>query len=832
MPALRADRVTAPRRPEPEAAHPAVPPEYGLRSARWTGGRLELTCSAHPVDRDTARHLAALTVLRLTRDGQEPVKLRTRQLSCPEVTEESGSSDFNHDWAAFTAELDPERLRDPDGGWPDAEWLVEVVLPVSLGLTGLRREHGSPGPHWCGSGEYPPAHWVDRDVRLLTHFTEHGLTVKLHRVWSRLTGLRAVDGGLELTGWAHDVPAGTVYRLRHRQGGGESRHPVVPDGQEFTVRLPFEAFDPGTEAADTEHWDGELLRPDGSTERPVLDDRAVPGGLLLAHPGGGSLTVKQLADGYPQFCLQPGAVLVDTVHTEGDGFRLAVRTVLPGDGPLELVLRHANGTGEVRTAQPRGGELTVPATVTGSDGTRLPLRRGIWELRLRPAGDPAAERPLQLTGPALAALPTEVRLGPADGFPAGGDKRVRLQSRWHDTLLLDSTPVLSAAERSPYAQHRLLTAAYPAARRRPLREAVLYDVFGGRGYADSPRAVHAELARRGLPLEHLWVVDDARATVPAGVRPVRSHSPEWYEALATSRYLVGNTHFPPFLERRPGQVVLQTWHGSLLKRIAHDVENPWLADAGYLTALDREVPQWSLLVSPSAFATPILRRAFRYDGELLESGYPRNDVLAAGADPAAVRRRLGIPDGKRVVLYAPTWREDQQRANGDGFHLGLRLDPDAARAALGEDHVLLVRPHAHVLEPLPGAGDGFLYDVGDYPDPQDLLLAADVLVTDYSSIMFDFAVTGRPMVFFTYDLEHYRDTLRGFYFDLEREAPGPLLPTSEQVVAELRALADGRGPTERQTQAYERFRAVHCGLDDGGAAARVADRMLELGAGG
>jgi CDP-glycerol glycerophosphotransferase len=301
--------------------------------------------------------------------------------------------------------------------------------------------------------------------------------------------------------------------------------------------------------------------------------------------------------------------------------------------------------------------------------------------------------------------------------------------------------------------------------------------------------------------------------------------------LATSHSLVGTTHCPDFLERRPGQVVVQTWHGSLLKRIAHDVENPWLADNGYLEQLDRESPHWSLLLSPSAFATPVLRRAFRFDGEILEAGYPRNDVLAApdAAAAAAVRRRLGIPDGKRVLLYAPTWREDQQRDNGDGFHLGLRLDLDAARAALAGDHVLLVRPHAHVREPLPGAGDGFLYDVGDYPDVQDLLLIADALVTDYSSIMFDFAITGRPLLFFTYDLEHYRDTLRGFYFDFEAEAPGPLIPSSAGLVAALRELADsGRLPGDH-TARYERFRAVHCHLDDGAAARRVADRMLTLG---
>ncbi|KQV18392.1 MULTISPECIES: CDP-glycerol glycerophosphotransferase family protein [unclassified Kitasatospora] len=826
LPSPRSSRPTTPAAP---AAAPPAALALGLRSARWTGGRLELTGFARRDDRGSGKVRSSFTVLELARPGRPPIRFRTRPLRLPEVTEDSAQSDHNHDWAAFTATVDPERLRTGDGAWPDAEWEVSAGLLRALGPTGVRRERGPLRPHWCGSGEYPPAHWVEQNVRVLLYFADQRLRLKVHRVWSRLTGLRPVDDGLELTGWAHDLPPGTVFRLSHCHTGAESRHPVAATGRDFTVRLPFEAF--ATVGATTASWHGELLRPDGSTERPVLDERPWPGGLLLARPAGGALLVRQLADGYPQFCVQPGAVLVDRITPDRDGFRLTAQVALPGDGPLELVLRHANGTGEIRRPVERGtpAELTVPAIVTAPDLSRRPLRRGIWELRLRPAGRADAEQPLLLSSRALAQLPCMVGLGATAGVVAGGAKRAVLQSRWHNTLILDSTPVLAPAERSRYAQRRLRTVDYPAARRRPLRPAVLYDVFGGRGYADSPRAVHAELARRAVPLEHLWVVDDAQAVVPAGVRPIRSHSPEWYEALATSRYLVGNTHLPEFLERRPGQVVLQTWHGSLLKRIAHDMANPLLAKAGYLAALDREVPQWSLLLSPSAFATPILRRAFRYTGEVLESGYPRNDLLAGPADASAVRRRLGIPDDRRIVLYAPTWREDQQRANGDGYRLDLRLDLAAARAALGEDHVLLVRPHTHVAEPLPDAGDGFVLDVGDYPDVQELLLAADVLVTDYSSIMFDFAITGRPILFFTYDLEHYRDALRGFYFDFEREAPGPLLADSAELIGALRSLTTDSTLADRHADAYRRFRATHCRLDDGRAAARVVDRLLELG---
>ncbi|WP_431679003.1 CDP-glycerol glycerophosphotransferase family protein [Kitasatospora sp. KL5] len=805
----------------PEAANPAEPEPavFGARAVRWTERGLEITGFAHPGDRDTGRLSAGLTTLTAKPGGRaRPILLRTRRVHLPEATDESGQARFNHDWSGFTAVLDLERLRS-GGGWKKGVWRIGATL-----VAGLRRHTGPLAPHWCGSAEYPTLRWVDHDVRIVPYFaTDQGLRLRVEQVRARITGLTADGGVLHLSGQG-DLPEGTVLRLRHRQSEALLDHPVGADGSGFAVDLPLAPLTAdGREAEDLEHWDAEFALPDGGRLRAVLDERGGPVSGLHRLPGTDRvLHVKQLADGHLQLCVQGGGVLVDSVASDGDGFDLGLHALLPGDGPLELVLRHSNGTGEVRrpVARAERTAVRVPAVVTASDGVAHPLRQGVWELWLRPVGDASAEQSLMLAPAVLDDLPAEIR--------TDGDKRIVLQRRWHDTLLVDSTPVIPAAERSAYAQERLRTTGYRAARELPLREAVLYDVFGGRGYADSPKAVHAELVRRGAGLEHLWVVDDAQAAVPPGARAVRSHSAEWYEALATSRYLVGNTHFPDFLQRRPGQVVVQTWHGSLLKRIAHDVENAWLADHGYLEALAREVPQWSLLVSPSAFATPILRRAFRYEGEVLESGYPRNDVLAVGEGGQAVRQRLGIPDGKRIVLYAPTWREDQQRANGDGFELGLRLDTDAARAALGEDHVLLVRPHAHVREPLPGAGDGFLYDVGDYPDVQELLLAADVLVTDYSSIMFDFAITGRPILFFTYDLEHYRDTLRGFYFDFEAEAPGPLIPTSDEVIAALRDLAGPAELTGAHAAAYERFRATHCRLDDGGAAARVVDRMLDL----
>ncbi|WP_280666636.1 MULTISPECIES: CDP-glycerol glycerophosphotransferase family protein [unclassified Kitasatospora] len=818
--AAQSDRTSSRASADSPAAAAAVePPRMGIREAHWVDGRLVLTGFAHRHDRASARRGSALTLLSLTgRRGRLPIPVLTRPIQLPEATEESGQELLNHDWSGFTATINPRRLRRA-GRWQDGTWTVSATL-----WSGLQYHTGTLAAHWCGSGEYPPLTWVDENVLVLPYFSDGTLRLRVTTVRARITGAEPTPDALVLTGRALVDVTGAVLRLRHREAEQEVDCAVqAGDGGSFTARVPFDeliAARPAGAPGAIGHWDCELVLAGGRTLLPMVDEK--PGRFTgqYALPGQERvLYLKQLADGRMQFCDQPPIPIVDRLAVDSDGFELSGSGPAQHGTPLELVLRHSDGSAEFHrpvTLAPDGRfDLRVPAGVDTSYGGRLPLRRGVWDLLLRPVNRPDQERRFEL-GPQV-----------LDGLPAAvqhGGKTVTLQRRWHDTLILDSHPVLSPAERNGWAQARQRTEEYLAARHLPLRQTVLYDVFGGRGYADSPRAVHEELVRRGAPLEHLWVVDDAQAELPDGLRAVRAYSPEWYEALATSRYLVGNTHFPEFLHRRPGQTVVQTWHGGPLKRIAYDVESAWLADSGYLDQLDRESPNWSLLVSPSPFATPIMRRAFRFGGEILESGYPRDDVLVDG-DPAEaqrIRERLGIEAGKRVVLYAPTWRDDHQ---GDGgYRLDLRIDVDAARKALGDDHVLLVRPHAHVHEALPGSGDGFLYDVGDYPDIRDLLLIADVLVTDYSSVLFDFAITGRPMLFFTYDLEHYRDDLRGFYLDFENHAPGPLLETSEQLID---ALLDVPGATAGYAERYQAFREQFCGQDDGRASARVVDWILE-----
>ena len=349
---------------------------------------------------------------------------------------------------------------------------------------------------------------------------------------------------------------------------------------------------------------------------------------------------------------------------------------------------------------------------------------------------------------------------------------------------------------------------------------VLYNSFHGR-YSDNPRAVFERLD--GVAgVEHVWLVDGEHADgFPADVRTVDIDGREASAALESADVVVANTHTEVEWTKGPGTTYLQTWHGTPLKRIHRDVL--W-APEGRLDRLDHDVARWDVLVSPNVESTPRLRSGFRYQGEVLEIGYPRNDVLLAPERDLLrdqVRESLGVPAGSTVVLYAPTWRDDEKFREGSP-PVALGLDVPRLLAALGPGACVLVRTHPLMTGRTPPPGTPGVIDVSYHPDVRDLYLAADVLVTDYSSTMFDFAVTGRPIVLHTYDFERFRDEVRGFYFDLVEAAPGPIVRTTDEVAS---ALLDLPALQDRYAERYADFAARFCSLEDGHATDRLLARL-------
>jgi CDP-glycerol glycerophosphotransferase len=345
---------------------------------------------------------------------------------------------------------------------------------------------------------------------------------------------------------------------------------------------------------------------------------------------------------------------------------------------------------------------------------------------------------------------------------------------------------------------------------------IVYNSFHGR-YSDSPRAVFERLQGRSS-LDQVWLSDGPHlGSFPPGVRTVPIDGPEATAALESADLVIANTHTEVEWEKSSATTYVQTWHGTPLKRIHRDVL--W-APEGRLDRLDLDVAKWDVLVSPNAVSTPRLRSGFRYDGEVLEIGYPRNDALSApdrDQQAGRIRSDLGIDRDATVVLYAPTWRDDEAFVEGSPS-VPLALDLAELSRRLGPQHVVLARLHPLMTGRSPIPSSPSILDVSLHPDVRDLYLAADVLVTDYSSAMFDFAITGRPVVFFTYDLDHFRDSVRGFYFDFVPEAPGPVVGTEDELVAALNDLPAESG-------AYAAFQERYCSLEDGHATDRLLARL-------
>jgi CDP-glycerol glycerophosphotransferase len=228
--------------------------------------------------------------------------------------------------------------------------------------------------------------------------------------------------------------------------------------------------------------------------------------------------------------------------------------------------------------------------------------------------------------------------------------------------------------------------------------------------------------------------------------------------------------------------------------------------------------RWDILLAQNPYSQGVFRRAYAYTGAIWQEGYPRDDLLVTG-DAAAVRARLGIPQDTTVLLYAPTWRDDRPD------HVD-HLDVAAFASQLGDGYVTLIRGHSRTLLPGEDVHAPNVLDVTGYPDVSELFLAADALITDYSSVMFDFTVTGKPVFFFTPDLDHYRQKLRGFYFDLIPVAPGPVVSSVEQLVSLVR---DRAVVQERYAEKYRAWRERFNPRDDGHAAERVVARLFAEG---
>ncbi|MFD6490949.1 CDP-glycerol glycerophosphotransferase family protein [Streptomyces sp. NPDC060188] len=496
-------------------------------------------------------------------------------------------------------------------------------------------------------------------------------------------------------------------------------------------------------------------------------------------------------------------------HLRRQGSRLNA----PGEHHFELLdqvervlTRVAEQTVPAARSRALFGELFTLVLKTAAHPTRVPARRrraffrraGRLYRRHRPAG-------FRVPGGSLGVQHRLLATGAYSAFRA---------------LRGANRAAAGAVRRVPRPRMLRTRAFYAAQLRRPLDENLaVYCAYWGRGYACNPAAIHAKARELAPHIRSVFLVEpDAVDAVPKDVEHAVIGSRRSWEVLARAKYLVNNANFADAVVKRPGSVHVQTQHGTPLKKMGVDQSTyPVVAAAtGSFTKLLSRVDRWDYNLSSNRHSTQMWERAFPGGYEALEYGYPRNDVYctATAEDVARVRKRLGVPEGRTALLYAPTHRD-----HSTGFE--SRLDLEAFCEAVGEQFVVLLRAH-YFYDEGSGRGSGRIIDVTGHRSSEDVCLAADALITDYSSIMFDYANLDRPVVVYADDWEVYRET-RGVYFDVMQEPPGRIARTPGELAA---LFTDGSYADPEATALRARFRERFCQFDDGRAAERVVRRVL------
>ncbi|PWB88326.1 bifunctional glycosyltransferase/CDP-glycerol:glycerophosphate glycerophosphotransferase [Methanobrevibacter thaueri] len=345
------------------------------------------------------------------------------------------------------------------------------------------------------------------------------------------------------------------------------------------------------------------------------------------------------------------------------------------------------------------------------------------------------------------------------------------------TLRIRSTSKWPESENTKMKRKELSRTKYELFRKLPVNpKRIMFESMWGRQFSCNPRYLYEYINENYPDYECIWSFIDEQKRITGNAKRVRKNSLKYYYYLATSKFFCDNVNFDNEFIKRDEQVYIQTMHGTPLKTLGLDVKHDFKSKENEKQYIDR-CKRWDYLLVQSDYVAGLSKRCFDYDEEILKFGYPRNDILYSNDNPDEINKlkeKLGIPLDKKVILYAPTWRMKND--------FDLMLDLKSFKKSLSDEYVLILRMHhlaSNKLNQL--EKDDFIFDLSKYGSIEELYLVSDILITDYSSAMFDYAILDRPILLFAYDMEEYVNSIRGTYFDLEEYHPGPILYTSKEV---------------------------------------------------
>ncbi|CRZ33344.1 CDP-glycerol glycerophosphotransferase [Herbinix hemicellulosilytica] len=363
------------------------------------------------------------------------------------------------------------------------------------------------------------------------------------------------------------------------------------------------------------------------------------------------------------------------------------------------------------------------------------------------------------------------------------------------------------------------------------KKIILFESNLGRNYTGNPKAIYEEMIRRGLDKKYrcYFILEDMQTEIPGAAKKIKRNRFRYFFYFAIAGTWISDSRFPKYIIKRKGCTYIQTWHGTPLKKLALDMDAVYMAGETdineYKKNFYENAQTWDYLISQNSYSTQIFKRAFGFNKEILEIGYPRNDILFHKNnknDIEKLKEMLGLPKDKRIILYAPTWRDNEFYGNGR-YKFNPRIDFSLLMKELKEDTVMIVKYHYLVMDQIDWSPyRGFIYTYDMSYDISMLYLVSDMLITDYSSVMFDYSILKRPMLFYCYDLEEYKNTLRGFYFDFINDAPGPVVETTEELIKAVKVY-----DYDLYKEKYEAFCRKFNHADDGKASKKVVDLILK-----
>lgn len=782
---------------------------HSVERFRWledgSAPRCEISGWAYLAKVDLAEHASDVTLLLRSSVSGEIHEVSTAPVerTCFPMPADDDWCDYQQ--GTFTACVDLDHI--VSGGKPDEAW--DILLRVDAAgfsvtspVTRLVRS-GSAGvipARELSDTRALVAEWrFNEPLRMVLIETPFRLGV-VRLEGRRLAGTITGDG-------AHEV---RQVQVSHRGRRAVGRAEPTADGAAFRVLLPqVRQLAPDGQT----RWDVFAVTADGTLHRIFLTDepetvaardgrvialQRTPRGFLALHESLVRAVATDLA------VTDDGAISI--TGTVWGPHAVAVRPVAKG--------KKTRGVGERVRVEGDRFRTVLPLCHDALRFGSRPLPYGEHDVRLlvEDSEERVVDVPLRMAPELSDRLPILVETKLEQGrLVRGREGGVRVS--------LDR-PV--GEQRGRHQQLRLRAETVTHGR---LTRGVLFRSYFGELATDNGLSIQRELRRRGSDLPVFWAVQDHSVAVPEGGISVVVNSPEWYDLLFSVSYYVDNMYQPEYHRKPPGQVIVQTFHGYPFKTMGHPHWENMQFSRARIESYDARSREWDFLVSPARYATALLTRDFAYEGAVLEIGYPRNDVLLskdAEAIRAVTRDSLGIQDEQTAVLYAPTFR-DYLAKRDNRARMADFFDFEAATDALGDGYVLLVRGHAFNARARQRVGGvGRVVDVTDYPEVSDLYLASDAAVVDYSSLRFDYAVTGKPMVFHVPDLRRYQDT-RGWLLDFAPTAPGPRVDTTAEVVHHLQDLERLRSD---YAATYAAFRENYLDLEDGRAGERFVDAVF------